>query len=78
MFKEEFYMHIPQNWFMSDKGHPVKWSSEIEVTATIDFKYIGVLNASNRLYLGFYGANLIKYKSLKEKQEKAVHNYAID
>ena len=44
MFKEDLYMNIPYSWFINDLGVPVKWSGKIEVTATIDFKYIGVFN----------------------------------
>jgi len=46
-------MNIPKNWFLSEEGKVVHWSSEIEVTATIDFTFIGILNPLKKLYLGF-------------------------
>ena len=68
-------MEIPRNWFLNESGQPEKWSGKIELTATVDFKYIGVLNLSKRLYLGFNGINLEKFKSIDEMEKIALRNY---
>lgn len=46
-------MDVPSNWFISDEGKVVKWSTRIEVTATCDFRFVGVLNPDKKLYLGY-------------------------